>query len=226
MAQPQPPTFDPAKMPVTPEQIFALQRELSDLRQIVARSVDAMPNEPFYECLEPFYSPDDVYYPSGARFVDVTGRMIPNEQMIPLNPAAEERMGEFLSTLPHAQRTPTLENIVQSAMKMRPRDGDDPKLFAEFQSRMMREAMEMQYGLAPGAPVPPAKIHPDLPRKRDGIPMMPNTRITGGQAYRGPAQGSTRLTAESVPAALRSTRVMGSVQSNPLGTEQGGVTAR
>jgi len=212
------------KPAITPEQFFALQRELEQLRQVVARNVDAMPEEPFYECIEPFYSADDVYYPAGARFVDVTGEMVPNEQMIPLNAAAEERMSEYLASLPHAQRTPTLENLVQAAMKVRPREGDDPKLMAEFQSRMLREAIELQHGVS-AEHLSPASPRP-VPRSRANVPMMPNTRIVGGEPSRGARPGATRFMQEPVAAANKTTRAMGTVQSNPLGTEQAGVTGR
>ncbi len=222
MAQSLPPAFE-SKTAVTPEQLHALQRELAELRQAVAQSVDAMPNEPFYECIEPYYSSDDVYYPAGARFVDLTGMMIPNENMIPLNAAAEAHMIAYLGSLPHAQRTPTVDNIVEATMKVRPRHGDDPALLAQMQARMLQEAFEIQYGVGPDK-LEAAK--PRLPpRPKGNIPLMPNTHIVGTDAFR-PPSARTRFVADAIAPAHKTTRVMGSVQSNPLGTEQAGVSAQ
>jgi hypothetical protein len=220
LASTNPPTFDP-KSVVTPEQLFALQRELAELRNVVAQNVDAMPSEPFYECVEPFYSSDDVYYPAGARFVDVTGIMTPNENMIPLNGAAEQRLRAYLDSLPQQQRTPTLANMVEAAMKVRPRQGDDPALMAEMQARMLREAFDIQYGV--GGPTEPAQLRQPAQR-RANVPLMSNTRILGGDPQRGVAR--TRFVSEPIAPAHKTTRVMGGVQSNPLGTEQAGVQAR
>ena len=221
MSQPLPPAFDASKASVTAEQLAALQRELADLRRVVASNVDAMPDEPFYECLEPFYSSDDVYYPAGARFVDVTGVMKPNEAMLPLNSAAEARMRAYLDSLPHQQRTPTLANMAEAMMKVRPREGDDPKLLADMQTRMLREAFEIQYGVGPDQ-LKPAEVRP-APRAKGDVPMMPNTKIVGGDAFRGDKRGSTRFVSEPIAPAHKATRVMGGVQSNPLGSEQAGV---
>lgn len=222
MVQPTPPSFDPSKAVITPEQFVALQNELADLRRVVAGSVDAMPEEPFYECLEPFYSSDDVYYPAGARFVDVTGLMRPNETMLPLNSAAEAKMRAYLDSLPNQQRTPTLANMVEAAMKVRPREGDDPKMLAAMQARMLSEAFEIQYGVGPDQ-LKPSETRP-APRLKSNAPLMPNTRIIGMEPSRGDRRtGSTRFVSEPVAPAHKATRVMGGVQSNPLGTEQAGV---
>ena len=224
MAQPNtPPAFDAPRGSVSIEQFEALQAQLADLRRVVATNVDAMPDEPFYECAEPFYSSDDVYYPAGARFVDVTGRMRPNETMIPLNSAAESKMREYLDSLPNAQRTPTMANMVEAAMRVRPREGDDPKMLAEMQARMLREAFEIQYGVGPDK-LAPADSRP-APRQKASVPMMPNTKIIGGDPTR-QVRGATKFMADPVAPAHKATRVMGGVQSNPLGTEQPGVQAR
>ena len=222
MAQPAPPVFDPLKA-ITPEAFAALQRQLADLQRVVASNVDAMPDEPFYECAEPFYSSDDVYYPAGARFVDVTGLMKPNENMIPLNSAAESKMREYLDSLPNAQRTPSIANITEAMMRVRPREGDDPKLLAAMQSRMLQEAFEIQYGVGPDK-LNPSEVRP-APRPRGNVPMMPNTRIVGGDPSRN-VRGATRFVSEPVAPAHKATRVMGAVQSTPLGSEQAGVTGR
>ena len=223
MAQPAPPAFNPSANAVTAEQFVALQNELAELRRVVSNSVDAMPDEPFYECGDPYYSSDDVYYPAGARFVDLTGAMRPNETMIPLNAAAEQRMRAYLDTLPNQQRTPTLANMVEAAMKVRPREGDDPKVLADMQARMLREAFEIQYGVGPDK-LAPADARP-APRPRGNVPMMPNTNIVGGEPGRG-VRGATRFVSEPIAPAHKTTRVMGAVQSTPLGVEQAGVTGQ
>ncbi len=223
MVQPNtPPAFDPSKAVVSPEQFVALQNELAELRRVVANNVDAMPDEPFYECLEPFYSSDDVYYPAGARFVDVTGLMKPNETMLPLNAAAEKKMRAYIDSLPNQQRTPTLANMVEAAMKVRPREGEDPKMLAQMQARMLAEAFEIQYGVGPDQ-LKPAETRLS-PRSKANVPMMPNTHIVGGETFRGDRRtGSTRFVSDPVAPAHKATRVMGGVQSNPLGSEQAGV---
>lgn len=212
-------TLDP-KAAITPEAFYALQQELASLKRVVSNNVDAMPGEPFYECAEPFYSSDDVYYPTGARFVDVTGVMCPNENLIPLNDAARDRMAAYLNSLPNAQRTPTLANMAEAIMRVRPKHGDDPAMLSQIQARMLAEAFEIQNGVGTD-PEAGTKSHA-MPRSRANVPMMPNTKIIGGNdVSRGTSR--TRFVSDPIPPANRTTRVMGTVQSTPMGSEQLGV---
>ena len=201
-------------------QIAELVASYESLKQSVAKNITHMPDNPVYECAEPFYSPDDVYYPAGAQFEDITGRIVPNEHMIPMNPAAEQRVRAYLDSLPGKQRTPSLDNIVEAAMKLRPKIGDDPNMIANVQAAMVAEAFKTQHGMNL-SDAAAAEVRP-LPKKLANVPMMSNSRINTGTGK----MGATRLRQDAIPAALRTTRVMGGVQSNPLGTEQAGVTAQ
>lgn len=222
------PVIDQTGKSLPPDQIAEVLRRLSALesenialKQEVATRGDFPTTNPVYEILAPgFYSKDDVYYPEGAQVEDLTGEMVPNECMVPLNAAARERSAAYLASLPDGKRTPNLDTIVESAMKLRPREGDDPALMAVFQSRMLEAALIAQYGGGGGT----GREAPQVPVKRSGVPMMSNTRIVGHD-HPGIALNSTRLARAGLPAALKTTRAMGTVQSTPLGTQQAGATA-
>ncbi len=230
MAQPNPQPPAPPAPPPSPEQIMELLTQLQEKNatleaRLNSNSIAEMPGNPVYECAEPYYSADDIYYPAGAQFEDLTGALVPNASFIPLNPAAEIRVRRYLDSLPGKQRTPALDEMVKAAMSVRPRQGDDPKLVAQMQARMLSTAFEASLGIKDVANAEPAPLRPVAARK-DGIPLMSNTRIGGQNPSRGGTQmAATRFRADPVPAAQRTTRVMGVVQSQPLGTEQPGVTA-
>lgn len=210
----------PADLAEVLRRISALEGENQALRQEVALREDVFPTKnPVYEILDPgFYSKDDVYYPAGAQVEDLTGVMVPNECMVPLNAAARERSEAYIESLPQGKRTPNLDTIVETAMRMRPREGDDPAMMAQLQANMLTAALAAQYGVTGQG----GRDTPRAPVKREGVPMMPNTRIVGHE-HPGLATRASRLAMAPLPAALKTTRAMGTVQSNPLGTEQAGV---
>lgn len=213
---PAPPALDQSAEIL--RQIAELRAKNADLEARLQTSTDFPTTNPVYEILEPgFYSSDDVYYPVGAQVEDLLGTMIPNECMVPMNAAARERSEAYIASLPEGRRTPNLGTIVETAMKMRPREGDDPNRMADFAGRLLAEAFRADYGADPSG----GRSAPQMPVKRDGVPLMPNTRIGKGGSPQAP--GSTRVARLPLPPGLKTTRAMGTVQSNPLGTEMSGV---
>ena len=111
--------------------------------------------QPVYEIVnEAFYSPDDVLYPVGTQFADVTGMIIPNENMHPLNEPAKRRIQHWMDSLPVAGAQPSIEHILQAAMEMRPREGESPLSMIEFQTATIKRAMEIKYNGQSNAPRP------------------------------------------------------------------------
>ena len=79
---------------------------------------------PRYKLLKEFYA-DDTLIPEGS---EIKFDGIPNEQMEPLNPAAEARMTEFINHLEEGRLATgllsrQLDAIVENAYKNRPREG-------------------------------------------------------------------------------------------------------
>jgi|SRR5579862_1116542 len=234
------------------EEIRALRAELARRNHHIAALEQATggltvlePEErPVYEMLEPWFSPDCVYYPTGAQVEDITGTIVPNEHMVPLNAAAEARMMEYLSALPDSGTLPR-DLLIEAAMQIRPREGDDPRLVAEYHGRVVERAMELKYmregRIKPGpGEKPPVRMPVRLPTKPGHVPVMANVRIRevhqedrfGGYRDRfmpgtlpqRPAN-VTRQRAPAQSAAEKSAPVMGTVASQPLGNVGPGVTA-
>lgn len=218
--------------------------ELALFKQTTGGVMFLPPEEvPAYELTQPWYSPDDVYYPAGTMVEDITGQITPNEHMIPLNAAAEDRMVAYLQKLP-AQGTPNFDHIIQAAMEMRPREGDDPRIAAEYHGRVLQRAMELKYkaeGRLAREPGDRPRVPVKLPTKPGQVPIMPNTRIRQvvaedryGHDYRGrfmpgarenTRPASTRMRAPAPSAAERIAPVLGTVASQPLGNVGPGVQA-
>ena len=108
---------EPKEMPSGPtqeqfqfilQQLAELTGKYNSLKQATGGVELLAPEEvPIYEIGEGgYYSADDVLYPAGIQIEDVTGSIVPNEQMIPLNEAAERRMQAYLETLPQAGMMP------------------------------------------------------------------------------------------------------------------------
>jgi hypothetical protein len=238
----------PAAQAATAEDVAALRRQLADLTDAYSGLKAAtggltilQPDEtPVYELTQPWYSPDDVYYPAGTQVEDVTGSIVPNEFMVPLNEAAEDRMTEYLQRLP-TQGTPNLEFIIQAAMELRPREGDDPRLAAEYNARVLERAMMLKFK-AEGRLAPEPGDRPRLPVRmpvRQGeTPIMPNTNIRQGDRFggdyrsrfmpgqtRGQRPAATRMRQVAPSAAERVAPVLGTVASQPLGNVGPGVQA-
>lgn len=240
--KPEPAVHEAQHQAPTIEEFAALRQELAvlsaaygDLKAATGGVTILAPEEtPVYELTQPWFSPDDVYYPAGTQVEDITGSIVPNEFMIPLNAAAEARIEEYLTRLP-TYGTPSIEHIIEAAMRLRPREGDDPALAAQYHGRVLEEAMRLKFK-AEGRLAPEAGDRPrvalKMPTREGDAPIMPNTHIRQGDRFgqdyrsrfmpgttrstsRGPA---TRARQPALSAAERVAPVLGSVPSQPLGT--------
>jgi hypothetical protein len=102
-------------------ELAARDQELAAEREANAELAAIAPMQPLadppeYEILGPnsFFSKDCVLYPPGSVIRDTFGTIVPNEEMLPLNEAAEERMDAYLATLPGGG-TPPLDAVIEAA---------------------------------------------------------------------------------------------------------------
>lgn len=219
-------------------QLAGVSAAYTELKQATGGVTLLPPDEtPVYELTQPWFSPDDVYYPAGAQVEDITGEICPNEFMIPLNEAAEIRMTEYLQRLP-MQGTPSMDHIIEAAMTLRPRDGDDPRLAAAYHGEVLKRAMELKYraeGRLPPEPGDRPRLPVRMPVRQGAAPIMPNTNIREGDRFgndyrgrfmpgqtRGARPSATRMRQAAPSAAERTAPVLGTVPSQPLGTVQAG----
>lgn len=150
-------------------------RELEAAAEIAATG-GVLPEEeqPVYEVLNPqgFNAPDSVFYPEGAQFVDLMGCLIPNDQFLPLNRAAEERMDAYIRSLPGQVRTPPLDMVLQAAMQLRNMEGNS----AEYSLAVMQKSIEL--ATKAGAKI---QISDPITRpvKMTNVPLMTNSRFNG-----------------------------------------------
>ena len=232
------PAAAPAQGP-TAEQFEEMHRQLleltgkyNELKQATGGVTLLSPEEvPIYEIGEgSYYSADDVLYPPGVQIEDLTGTIVPNENMIPLNEPAERRMSEMLQSLPRGGNTPSHELIIEAASMVLPAfdpAGKDPlEARAELQRMILDQAMRLrmkQVGMLPGE----ASQHlPVRPPRSGPVPMMSNTRIRQGDVYGqhlpGPAPGRsgparTRVRAQPVSASQKAAPPMGTIPNQTIG---------
>lgn len=221
------------------QQLDALRAQMGDLTKKLAQSERArveaekrageapvylQPGDaPLYELAAPYFSPDDVYYPEGAQFEDITGLIVPNEVMIPLNEAARQRVDEWLASQPSATRTPPLDLIIQSAMELRPRQGDAEMPHKEFMQAVMASAIEKHYG--GGAAKGELSRPPTRPQRPDpNIPLMSNTKINN-QVGAGSRPAATRLRQAAVDPANKAAPPTGGRSTNIGAGAPSGVVA-
>ena len=216
------------------QQLVDLHGKYNDLKEATGGVTLLAPEEvPVYEIGEGgYYSADDVLYPAGVQIEDITGTIIPNEQMIPLNAAAERRMDAYLDRLPQGGTTPSHELIIEAAAMVLPAfdaSGKDPhEARAELQRQILDQAMRLrmkQAGMTPQDQ--PARLA--VRGARNGpVPMMSNTRIRQGDSFdrtnlaatapmpsRAPAQ--TRLRSSPLAPSQKAAPAMGSVQNQTIG---------
>lgn len=225
----------------TAQQFEAMRRQLveltgayNDLKQATGGVTLLAPEEvPIYEIGEGgYYSADDVLYPAGVQIEDITGTIVPNEQMIPLNAAAERRMNAMLQALPRGGNTPSHELIIEAAAMVLPAfdaSGKDPqKAREELQKQILDQAMRLrmkQAGMLPGDDSPRLRVQGE---RRGPVPMMSNTRIRQGEVFdRGHLAGTapmptrnaphTRVRSQGLAAAQKSAPPMGTVQNDTIG---------
>lgn len=208
-------------------QIDALKQQLGDVTSKLAKETRARveaekiagqqpqilpPGEaPVYELASPYYSPDDVFYPEGAQFEDITGTIVPNESMIPLNAAAERRVTEWLARQPSKTRTPPLELIMQAAMELRPKEGVQELPVEEFMKSVMNRAIERHCAnLGIKADDAPRSVtrRPDA-----NVPLMSNTKINN-QVGSGQRPAATRLRQDAVAPANKAAAPTGARSTN------------
>lgn len=220
-------------------QLDALKQQLGQVTKQLAQSERARieaekrageaPHElapgdaPLYELAGPWFSPDDVYYPEGARVEDITGRIVPNEVMIPLNDAARVRVDEWMAKQPGAHRTPPLELILQSAMELRPKEGQGELSVADFMQAVMSNAIAKHYG--GGVTAEDLKRPVTRPQRADpNVPLMSNTKINN-QVGAGARPAATRLRQGAVAPAEKAAPPTGARSSNLGSGASPGVTA-
>jgi hypothetical protein len=172
--------------------VAALEKERADLQRTVERQqgeLSTLPvvlpdhERPVYEIInEAFVSPDDVYYPVGAQFADMTGRIIPNENMVPLNEPARERIHAWHESLPQKDRMVSADDLLQAAVELRPREGDAEISNADWATAVLNKAMQLRFGQKNAAP----RGH-TMPVTPGDVPIMSNTRIMGRDMPRGPS---------------------------------------
>jgi hypothetical protein len=169
------------------EAFHALQEQLRKTNEMVAhlanqneqlqRAVDGgvLPEDerPMYELTQPYMSPDDVYYPEGVQFVDVTGTIVPNEFMIPLNAPAQERYTEYMNSLPAPGRQPTLTDVIDASIKAAGQLGGNASR-DELATLMASMLIQGRLGKSDPAMNEPAHLRQ---RPSANVPLMPNTHI-------------------------------------------------
>jgi hypothetical protein len=179
------------------ERAEAAEAALAAKDEQMAALAQALPLQPLdeppeYELTEYYFSQDCVLYPPGSVFRDLYGTVIPSPSMIALNAAAEERYDRYMASLPGGETQPTHEQIVEAAMEIRPREGDDPRLVAEFHGKVLERALLKRFaaqGHLPREPgQPQQRVRPQRPQRPDpNIPIMSNVRIrqlqTGAEMF-------------------------------------------
>lgn len=211
-------------------------RQKGELEAAEARAAQAMaaagpavlpPGEaPVYELVKAWFSPDDIYYPEGTQFEDITGRVIPNEDMIPLNDPARKRMSDWIASQPSQTRTPPLELIMQAAMELRPKEGQQELPVADFMKLVMSKAID-RHCAAMGVPRETMSKPQTMPRRPDpSVPLMSNTKING-QTGAGARQPATRLRqAATAPADKAAPPTGGRTTNLGAGAHPGVVSSR
>ena len=199
-------------------QLALAEQRNAQLEQIANAGAPLPPeHQTAYEILsEGYYSPDDVLYPIGSQFIDITGAIIPNEHMIPLNAPAEKRMTEWLNSLPTQDKTPPIEHIIAAATQLRNFEGDQK----EFQKAMLDLALNNAFH-GQDRKIAPKPV--TMPARPGNVPLMSNTRIMGQAPSR--TAHATSLHREAIAPADKSTPVVGS-RADLLGGVSRGVIAR
>jgi hypothetical protein len=187
---PQPDTAAADEIRRLQEQLAQSNAELAAAREANAELAAEVPIRPLPEDEQPlwevagpnsFFSPDCVLYPPGSVIQDPYGTMPLNPELIPLNPAAEMRIDAYLASLP-GEGALSHENIVEAALQLRPRDGEDPIAAAAYHGKLLERAMLLKFqqeGRIP--PAPGEKLGPQRAKRAErpdpNIPIMGGVRI-------------------------------------------------
>lgn len=229
-----------AEAQVREEQLAA---RLSELERSSAWSEPVPLSElPLYELTAPFYAPDDQYFPAGVQFRDLTGDLVPNETMIPLNAAAEDRLVEYLNSLPlKGALNGAEELIIQAAYEMRQQEFASPEA---RNAAVLERATKIKYGREGRLMSQDPRANIRIPHRLSDAPIMSNVRVHQiqeedrfGGDYRGrfmpggarptskPVGSRTSMAKAAVSAAEKPAPVFGTMQSQSLGNVGPGVQA-
>lgn len=119
---------------------------------------------------------------------------IPNENMRPLNAAAERKYIEWMTSLPDAGKARP-DDLMQAAWELRgsqPANGDDPEAFKKYQLAVFERALAMKNGLAK-RPVDGLEVKAYRPSHE--VPPMSNVSLSSGPATpQAPRNGQPRTT--------------------------------
>lgn len=200
------------------DDIAALKQELealrSQIRGIAPKMAQPENQMPEYEIInEPYFSPDCIWWPIGAQFTDISGRIIPNASMLPLNKAAEERVRLWQQSLPIERNAPTVDYLIEAAFQNRPRHGEQDMDKAQFQRAMLESAITMMQkdrGIAPAAEPQPRMT--TMPSRPDGVPLMSNTKIQGNNTGAN-QERLTRMKREPLAPAHKEQPAMGTIHN-------------
>ena len=138
--------------------------------------VDTGPR-PQYRLIKPFYGPNDHFYDpdEGDEVIEWTG--VPNDSMEAINEPAIKRMRAWKETLPGGGPIP-LDILMEAAMAMRPKHGEDDTPLADFAGNVMRQAIKLR-NMREGRDVPVDQI--TLPHKEENVPVMGGGRFNRKQ---------------------------------------------
>lgn len=196
------------------EALALIAQQKADLERAANGGVLPEHEQPRYLLAQPYYAPDDVYYPEGFIINDVRGDIIPNEFMIPQNEPAQVRYDEYMNSLPLPGRQPTLHEMIDIAAKVTQQLG--PNVSGEAVQLALLTALTSKMkdpARGTGQFNPATRLTPN-----PNVPLMPNTNIVeNGTPMRpaAPARKGPQRTRAAGQSAEPTANVIGSVQSQP-----------
>lgn len=141
---------------------------------------------------------DDIRWEEGEELIFAG---CPNENMQPLNAAAERNYINWLRSLPDAGKARP-DDLMQAAWEMRgkaPSDGEDPEAFRKWQLAVFERALAMKDGVAKR---PTDALAPRVHRPSHEVPPMSNISLGNGTAAPAPKSNKVR-TANRLPQSQR-----------------------
>src|SRR5689334_15473753 len=118
---------------------------------------------------------DDMYWPEGDTIIF---HATPNQSMVPLNAAAQENMTKWLVSLPGAGNA-RHEDLIQAAMELRPKEGEDVMAFEEYQLAVLKRALAIR-AKREGRKFEELDMPVAMPVAKQNVPPMSNTNYTSG----------------------------------------------
>jgi len=133
---------------------------------------------PVYELLADCFFDDSLWLTGEHIATDMT----PNHHMQPLNKAAGERIELWLSTLPETGSNLRVDDLLEAAMMLRPKEGDAELSSADFHAAVLRRASQLKAKREGGS----GMTVPPIVQSAAGIknaPAMPNANIGSARGY-------------------------------------------